>query len=346
MTVEPSNDEYRRAIVIDGLFCKLRSPIPPSADEPDMMFGPIRSSGVTAFSDSVIADDFPTGFEDAIARLYEEHALVEAFPEAALVVRSVDDIAHAKATGRVGVILSTQGLACVGEDTRRVWALQALGVRIMQLTYNERSAIGCGCMEPNDTGLTRAGQKVVEEMNRLGVVVDLSHAGRRTALDAARHTRAPVIVSHAGVRALNPHVRNVTDELIDAVAATGGVIGLCPHSIFVERERGSRPGIEAFLDHVAYVVERVGIDHVGVGTDNFQYDTYVTTFGRAGFERTFPGFFGGYGPTEKHAEGFSRWEDWPNLHRSLRRRGLDAEATRKVLGGNFLRVFDAVWPGS
>jgi membrane dipeptidase len=309
-----------------------------------MMFGHVLASGVTAFSDSIVADDFPVTFEEAVHRLYEETALVEAFPEAAMIVRSVDDIHLAKRTGRVGVILSTQGLACIGEDTRNLWALHRLGVRIMQITYNERCAIGCGCMEPQDSGLTRVGQKVVEEMTRLGVVVDLSHVGQRTAIDAAHHSNAPVVVSHAGVRALNPHQRNVTDDLIDAVAATGGVIGLCPHSIFVEKERGRRPGIQDYLDHIEHVVRRVGIDHAGVGTDNFQYDTYATQFGRAGFERTFPGFFGGYGPTQKHADGFSTWADWPNLATALLGRGFTTEEATKILGGNFRRVFESVWP--
>lgn len=334
---------HRDALIIDGLFCKLYSPIPPSGGIDDMMFDHILASGVTAFSDSIVADGYPQSMAEAMMRLYEEHAVVEAFPEKALVVRGVDDIFEAKRSGRVGVILSTQGLACIGEDTRNLWVLKNLGVKIAQITYNERSAIGCGCREPNDTGLTRVGQKTVEEMNRLGMVVDLSHVGERTALDAARHSKAPVIVSHASVRALNPHVRNVTNELIDAVAATGGVIGLCPHSIMVEKERGVWPSVDDFIDHIQHVVDRVGIDHAGIGTDNFQYDTHYTRVSRSGFERTYPGFFGGYPEDQKHARGFSKWSDWPNMTDSLLRRGFSRQDTEKVLGGNFMRVFGEVW---
>jgi membrane dipeptidase len=334
---------HRDALIIDGLFCKLYAPIPPTDTVQDLMFDHILASGVTAFSDSIVADGYPTSMQDAMMRLYEEHAVVEAFPEKALVVRGVDDIYEAKRSGRVGIILSTQGLACIGEDTRNLWVLKNLDVKIAQITYNERSAIGCGCREPNDTGLTRVGQKTVEEMNRLGIVVDLSHVGERTAMDAAKHSKAPVVVSHAGVRALNPHVRNVKDELIDAVAATGGVIGLCPHSIMVEKERGSWPNVDDFIDHIQYVVDRVGIDHAGIGTDNFQYDTHYTRVSRAGFERTYPGFFGGYPEEQKHAQGFSKWSDWPNMTESLLRRGFSRQDTEKVLGGNFLRVFSEVW---
>lgn len=336
---------HHEAVVVDGLFCKLYSPIPPTPEIGDMMFDHILASGVTAFSDSVVADSYPQSMPEAIVKLHDEVAVVEAFPEKALVARSVADIHEAKRSGRVGVILSTQGLACIGEDTRNLWVLQQLGVRIMQITYNERCAIGCGCKEPDDTGLTRVGQKVIEEMNRLGLVVDVSHVGERTALEAARYAKAPVIASHAGVRALNPHVRNLTNELIDAIAATGGVIGLCPHSIFVEKERGVWPDVDDYIDHIAYVVDRVGIDHAAIGTDNFQYATHYTRVGRTGFERTYPGFFGGYGETEKHARGFSKWSDWPNLTASLLRRGFTAEEAKKILGGNFLRVFEAVWGG-
>jgi membrane dipeptidase len=334
---------HEEAIIIDGLFCKLNSPIPPTSDIGDMMFDHILASGVTAFNDSAIADSYPQTISGAAMKLYEEHLIVESVPDKALIVRTVEDIYEAKRTGRVGVILSTQGLACMGGDTRNLWLLHRLDVRIMQLTYNERNSLGCGCREPNDTGLSRVGQKAIEEINRLGVVVDLSHGGERTCLEAARYSTAPVIVSHAGVRALNPHPRNLTDELVSAVAETGGVIGLCPHSVFVEKERGKRPSINDFIDQIEYVADKTGVDHAGIGTDNFHYETHFTRVGRMSFERTFPGFFGGYGNEEKHAEGFSQWSDWPNLTSCLQRRGFSQADTIKVLGGNFLRVFKQVW---
>lgn len=339
----PGTDVHKEAIVIDGLFCKLYAPITPDPPIDDMMFDHILASGVTAFNDSAIADSFPYDFHGAVHRLYEEQGIVESVPDKALIVRTVADIHEAKRSGRVGVILSAQGLHAMGDDTRNLWALYKLDLRIAQLTYNERNALGCGCMEPNDTGLTRIGQKAVEELNRLGVVVDLSHGGERTSLDAAKHSKAPVLVSHAGVRKLNAHRRNIGDDLIRAVADTGGVVGLCPHSIFVEKERGQYPNIDDFIDHIQYVVELTGIDHVGIGTDNFQYDNHYAAIGRKRFERTFPTFFGGYGPTQKHAEGFSRWRDWPNLTANLLRRGFSEADTKKVLGGNFLRVFSQVW---
>lgn len=343
MNATEAQDIHQSSIVIDGLFCNLHSAIPPTEDVPDMMFGHIVSSGVTAFCDSLIADYYPFSMEQAMTRLYEEHALIEAFPQKALIVRGVDDIRNAKASGRVGVILTTQGLACIGTDTRNLWILHQLGVRVMQITYNESCHIGCGCMEPVDTGLTRMGQKTIEEMNRLGVVVDLAHVGERTSGEAAKHSKQPVVVSHAAIRSLNQHPRNLSDDLIRLVADTNGVVGLCPHSVFIERERGKRPSINDFLDHIDYVVNLVGADHVAIGTDNFHYETYVAQAYRSIFERTFPGFFGGYGNEEKHVNGFSKWSDWPNLTSSLLQKGYPSESVRKILGGNFMRVFSEVW---
>lgn len=338
-----SQDLHRRAVIIDGLFCKMYAPIPSTDEVNDLMLGHILASGVTAFSNSVIADSYPQSLGSAMKSLYSMQMEVEAFADKALIVERAADIHGAKESGKVGVILSTQGLHAMGEDTRNLWVLYKLGVRIAQLTYNERNAIGSGCREPVDSGLTRIGQKAVEELNRLGVVIDLSHSGERTTLDAAAHTQAPLIVSHASVRALTPHPRNLTDEVIRAVADTGGVVGVCPHSIFVEKKRGQRPTIDDFIDHIAYVAGLVGIDHVGIGTDNFQYDTHYTHVGRTNFERTYPGFFGGYGPDEKHATGFSTWAEWLNVSSSLTARGFNDEDTLKILGGNFMRVFESVW---
>ncbi len=288
-------DLHQEAVIIDGLFCKTYAPIPPTAEVDDMMLGHIVASGVTAFNNSVVADSYPQSLQGAINSLYHETLMAQAFPDAALIVRSTDDIRAAKASGRVGIILSTQGLHAIGEELRNLWVLHKLDVRIGQLTYNERNALGCGCKEPNDTGLTRIGQKAVEQMNLEGMVIDLSHAGVQTALDAAKHSKQPVVASHVGVRELNPHPRNLPDNLIRAIADGGGVIGLCPHSIFVEKQRGLRPTVDDFIDHIQYIVELVGIDHVGIGTDNFQYETHFTHVGRSSFERTYPGFFGGYG---------------------------------------------------
>lgn len=338
-----STTVHDESVIIDGLFCHLERPINPTAETPDLMLDHIQKSGVTAFSHSLIADSFPVEMPEALTHLYDAALMIDSMSHRMMQIRTVDDLLTAKRDGKIGVIFSTQGLNCVGNDLRNVWILASLGVRIMQLTYNEHNALGSGCMEKNDQGLTRSGEQVIDTMKRCGVVLDLSHVGRRTTLDALSYAKDPVIFSHVGVRAFNTHPRNIDDEQIRAVAETGGVVGLCPHSIFVERERGVRPTIDDFIDQITYVAELVGIDHVGIGTDNFSHDNFYSELGRRSFEQVFPTFFAGYGPTEKHVIGFNDWPDWPNLTDNLLRRGFSEEDVKKILGGNFMKVFGQVW---
>lgn len=342
MTTTPAS-VHEESIIVDGLFCHMDDPIPPTPEAPGLMLEHILASGVTAFNNTVLADPYPLSMEDALVILHDQALMADSMSDQMLQVRTVEDIYTAKSSGRVGVIVGMQGLAPVGADARNVWVLHSLGVRIMQLTYNEHNALGSGCMEPNDQGLTRAGQQVIDAMRRVGVVLDLSHVGLRTSMDALAYAQQPVIFSHVGVQALCDHPRNINDDQIKASAESGGLIGLCPHSIFVEKERGKRPTINDYIDHIEYIAELVGIDHVGIGTDNFSYDTFYTQLGRRSFEGVFPTFFGGYGPEEKHAEGFSKWSEWPSLTEALLARGFSVEDTQKILGQNFMRVFENVW---
>lgn len=334
---------HEQSIVIDGLFCHMEEPIPPTEEIPGMMFEHIIASGVTAFSNSVIADSYPTSMPEALSILYASNLVFDAFPDQVVPIRCAKDINEAKETGRVGMILSTQGLACVGEDVRNVWVLHELGVRIMQLTYNEHNTLGSGCMEPNDHGLTRRGQQVIEHMDGLGATLDVSHVGERTSMEAIAYSKRIPIVSHAGLRRFNPNRRNVTDDLVRAIADKGGVVGLCPHSVFIEASRGQRPTIDDYLCQIQYVAELVGVDHIGVGTDNFQTSNFFSLRGRAAFARTLPTFFGGYSADEKHAAGFSQWSDWPHLTDALLGHGFSEADTKKIMGENFLRVFMQTW---
>lgn len=334
---------HDESIIIDGMFTKFDVPIPATEAVPDLMLDHLLDSGVTAVNHSLIADPFPMSTEAALMSLYDGSLLFEAFPEKVLLVRNTDDIRTAKETGRLAVIHGTQGLQAIGTNVRYLWVFHTLGVRLAQLTYNEGNALGSGCMEPNDSGLTRFGQTAIDHMNRLGIVLDLSHVGRKTSLQAIEYTKAPPVFSHASVLALCEHRRNLTDEQIKAVAEKGGVIGLCPHSVFVEKARGKWPTLSDYIDHIDYVVDLVGIDHAGVGTDNFEYETHFSRKRRLSFSRTFATFYGGYEPEQKHVQGFGKWPEWINLTTALLERGYSEEDTKKLLGGNFMRVFQEIW---
>src|SRR5690606_24147397 len=144
-----------------------------------------------------------------------------------------------------------------------------LGVRAMLLAYNQAEAAGDGCLEPRNGGLTRFGHQVIAEMNRVGMLVDLSHCGVRTALEAIDASAQPVAITHTGAKAVYDHPRTVPDELLLAVAARGGVIGINGHPAFIDGT--SAPPLSRVVDHLDHIVELVGVEHVGLGLDFSQH---------------------------------------------------------------------------
>ncbi len=179
------------------------------------------------------------------------------------------DIRRAKAESRHCLYFTANGVplpedwVSVQDEMRYISAFFDLGCRMMHLTYNRRNMIGDGCMETANAGLSDFGRAVVQEMNRVGVIVDAAHSGWQTSLEAAQASRAPMVASHSGCAALNPHPRCKPDEVIRAIAGTGGYLGICciPHFL------GRSGDINAMLDHIEYAARLVGPDHVAIGTD-------------------------------------------------------------------------------
>ena len=202
------------AVVIDGLDT--------SNWGDEQIFRDLRDGGVTAVNATCAIWE---GFEEALAnitawlRWFEDHA------DYIRPVRRVADIHAAKAEGRAGIILGWQNAAPVGNDVRRFRLFHALGVRIVQLTYNERNLFGNGCWERHDDGLSVLGLAAIREMNRLGILIDLSHVGDRTVLETIEHSEQPVAFTHANARSQTDYPRNKTDEAIRALTGRGGVVG-------------------------------------------------------------------------------------------------------------------------
>lgn len=261
-------------------------------------------------------------------------------------VKRTEDIRLAHRTGRVGIILNFQNLAYIEGDLDKLTLFHALGIRIAQPTYNNQNLLGSGCTERVDSGLSYFGVDVIHRMNELGIAVDLSHSGPATTADAISVSRRPVICSHVGVRALTDNPRNKTDDQLRAVAATGGYIGICTLPLFLA-PRG-RARLEDFLNHLEHAIEVVGVDHVGIGTDWLGSDVppglqaildKATDSAGLGL-RGDPEF--AYSMSMK-VEGAEGWSDWPNLTRGMVARGYSDSDIQKILGGNFLRVMDAIW---
>ena len=204
------------------------------------------------------------GVAEAITSIARERAWLLANPDRYVLVESVDDIAAARQQGKLAVSLHFQGTNPVNYDVNLIEVYYRLGVRHMLLAYNARNAAGDGWFEPDDGGLSRFGARLIETMNRVGMMVDASHTGYRTTMEMFEVSSDPVVFSHANSRALHDHGRNIRDEQIEACARGGGVIGLTGCSLFL----GTAPASpEAVADHVHHVAELVGAQHVGLGLD-------------------------------------------------------------------------------
>jgi membrane dipeptidase len=212
----------------------------------------------------------------------------------------------------------------------------------VELAYNQGTFIGTGCTEPNDPGLTRFGVKFVERCNDLGVIVDTAHSGRQTTLDACRASRHPVAATHTSAAAVYQHDRAKSDEELRAIAATGGVIGVYCVPAFLGTP-GETSTIERMLDHMDYISELVGPQHVGFGTD------WPLALPHAIQQRLLEPLFDEIGFSASHAldvtavlRGFRDYRDLRNITRGLVARGYSDDGVKAILGENFLRVFDAV----
>lgn len=307
----------------------------------------VAESGATAiaFTTPMPWDDF-----DTTVRRTEEYYLLAREESRLRLVESTADIRAAKAEGQLGIILFAQSPAAIGDRLARVETMRRLGYRIIQLTYSERNYVGDGANEPSDVGLSLFGRDLVREMNVQGIVVDLAHAGQRTALEAAALSSRPVIVSHTNPRSLYPTPRNIIDEVIDAVAGTGGVIGASPFGLLNWDGRSSEPPrLEQFLDAVDYLVQRAGIDHVGIGTDSEATEGAYPASVRAELRRRYGNLVSDYGrafgaDAPEHVVPFRGMRDLPLITEQFLERGYGEDDVRKLLGGNFLRVYEAVWP--
>lgn len=253
-------------------------------------------------------------------------------------VRNVADIHQAKATQRVGLIFGFQNTSPIEDNVRLLSVCHAVGVRIIQLTYNHQNLVGAGCMEPTDTGLSNFGRDVVAEMNRLGILIDLSHCGPRTTLDAIEASEWPVAITHANARTFCDHPRNKFDDAIKALVEKGGVIGAVAFPPFVTGGRDAT--LDDYLDAIESLVDLAGVDHVGVGPD------FMEEMPAYRAERVLRDI----APEVKELflstppmTGFESAASFPNVTQGLLARGYSAEDVQKIIGGNWLRLFEAVW---
>jgi membrane dipeptidase len=255
-------------------------------------------------------------------------------------VTTAAQIRQAKRDGVVALYAHCQPLAPPPRDLRAFDAAYERGLRSFMLTYNEMSPIGVGCTERVDAGLSRFGIDVVRHCNDIGMIVDVSHCGHLTTLDACRFSKQPVTANHTAARGVYAHARGKSDEALRAIADTGGVIGVVAAPPFLTNHPA--PTIEHMLDHIDYIAALVGWQHVAVGTDwpLTAPDAVLTELSEA---------LKGFGFREedqvdltRRLAGFEDCRDLPNITRGLVRRGYTDEQISGILGENALHVFEAV----
>ncbi len=257
---------------------------------------------------------------------------------------TTDDIRRAKAEGGIAFVVSLEGSAMIENEVDRIDVLYGLGVRSLGICYSEGNALGAGLKEPADFGLTAFGRRAVKRMNQLGIAIDVSHANDRTSMDTIEASEHPIFITHAGARTLWNSPRLKPDEVIRALAAKGGVIGIeaAPHTTI--SQANPTHSIESFMEHFAYCVDLVGIDHVAFGPDVL-FGDHVGLHG-ALREALSLGASKGKEPypTVEYVDGIENpAEAFPNIVRWLVTHGYSDEDIGKALGGNIMRVLDEVW---
>jgi membrane dipeptidase len=256
---------------------------------------------------------------------------------------SVDELRQAKAAHKIGIVFGLQDSGIIDTDLGKLDLLYRMGLRVAQLTYNTRNHIGDGCEERSPSGLSKFGVTAVHCMNDLGVVVDVSHCGHATTMDAIKVSRAPVAVTHSSCQALARHPRAKSDEVLRALREVDGFFGVLTVPKFLDPD--GEANLETFLRHIDHAVEILGVGRVGIGTDWGGWtpdlppeliNAATESFARLGFKAdTSPKF--GVGLPE-----FDAWEKWPNLTAGLLARGYSRDDVRQMIGANWLSFCERV----
>ena len=330
--MEPSSEAkelHRGSIIIDGLNV--------SRWGDEEVYRHLHEGGITAINATVAVWEGSKQTLQNIGRFYRDFETYSKWIRPAV---SLADLHAAKRDNRVGIVFGFQNSSPIEDDLHLVEVFHRLGVRVIQLAYNDLNYAGAGCYERQDVGLSKFGVDLVTEMNRLGMVVDLSHVGHRTTMDAIELSEHPVWFSHANPKALCEHPRNKTDDEVRALVARGGVVGANIFPAFLKQ--GYDSTLDDVLDTIEYWVELAGIEHVSIGldfTENQSEEWFRWLM--AGKRLDSPVF-----PLKlplRLPNGIERADEMPNLTAGLLGRGYSHEEVQKILGLNVLRLFEQVW---
>jgi len=305
----------------------------------EKIFRELHDGGVHAVHATIA---YHEGFRDMVLNIEQWNRWFERYPELIFFGRTGADVRRAQAEGRTAVFFGFQNPSPIEDDLGLVEICHQLGIRFMQLTYNNQSLLATGCYEDDDTGVTRMGRQVIAEMNRVGLVVDMSHSGERSTLEAIEISERPIAITHANPAWWHPALRNKSDDVLRALTAAGGMLGfsLYPHHL----AEGPACTIESFASMVAEAAERYGVEHLGMGSDlcQDQPDTVVEWMRNGRWTKQLD-----FGEGSADAPGFPPQPEWfansthfGNIAAALGTVGFDAGEVGALMGGNWLRFYD------
>jgi membrane dipeptidase len=275
----------------------------------EKIFRQMRAGGVDAVHVTIT---YHESFRETVLNIEKWNRWFERFPDLIFQGFTAADIEAARQTGRTAIFFGSQNPSCIEDDIGLVEVLHRLGMRFMQLTYNNQSLLATGCYEAEDKGLSRMGREVVREMNRVGMVVDMSHSGERSTLEAIEHSTRPIAITHANPASWYPARRNKSDTVLKALAESGGMLGLSlyPHHL----RGGSQCSLQDFCDMAARAIDVMGPANVGIGSADA------------------PGF-------PPMPDWFEDNRDFGRIAEELRQRGLSEAEVTGIMGGNWMRFF-------
>jgi membrane dipeptidase len=281
-------------------------------------------------------------FRETVLNIEKWNRWFEQFPDLIFHGEWASDVARARDTGRTAIFFGFQNPSPIEDDIGLVEVLHKLGARFMQLSYNNQSLLATGCYEAEDPGITRMGRQVIKEMNRVGMVVDMSHSADRSTIEAADISERPIAITHANLHSWQPALRNKRDDVVRAVVENGGMMGfsLYPHHL----QGKSDCTVDSFCQMIATAADRFGVQHFGIGSDlcQDQPDSIVEWMRVGRWTKDID-----YGEGSAAAPGFPPQPDWfrdnrdfDTIEDGLRRAGFNDTEVAGLMGDNWLRFFE------
>ncbi|OEE67224.1 peptidase M19 [Enterovibrio norvegicus FF-33] len=322
---------YQNEIIVDGLqYCHWDR----------AYFESLQKSGVTAVHATLV---YHENARETLTRFAEWNVLFERNADLIMPVMSMEDIRTAKQCGKVGIFFGAQNCSPIDDEIGLVEVMRKQGLLIMQLTYNNQSLLAAGCYEQEDAGITRFGKQVIEEMNRVGMVIDMSHSAERSTLETIELSARPICISHANPSNVHSALRNKSPEVIRALTARGGLLGFSLYPFHLPD--GSKCSLETFCQMIAETADEVGVEHLAIGSDLcLNQPQSVLDWMRNGR----------WSKSLDYGEGSASNAGWPaalpwfpdssgmkNIYKGLRDIGFNEAETTAVMGGNWLNFLDA-----